>query len=219
MRIDSDFIKNKQEGREVREKLGTDGPLILLGTQKILKNTVKDLTVASIINYDSLFQIPDFQINERVFQLLVQILSKIKNMDGSRFMIQAFDSKNEVLELFISGDYEDFYKKEIKRRKDLYYPPYSALINIIMSGKDDRSVREDIKLLADKISGLKEPEFLMLGPAPAPFHKRNLIYRWHIMVKTESVIMFNNNLRKILDDFSKNDENKIVFDIDPVWIL
>jgi primosomal protein N' (replication factor Y) len=219
MRIDSDFIKNKQEGRKVRKKLVADGPLILLGTQKILKNTVKGLTAASIINYDSLFQIPDFQINERVFQLLVQVLSKIINADGSRFIIQTFNSENEVLGSFISGDYEDFYKKEIKRRKDLYYPPYSGLINIIMSGKDDRSVRKDIKLLADKISGLSKPAFLMLGPAPAPFHKRNLMYRWHIMVKTGSVIMFNNNLRKILDDFSKNDENKIVFDIDPVWIL
>jgi primosomal protein N' (replication factor Y) len=219
LRVDSDFIRNKKESRAIQKTLSTEGSLLLLGTQKVLKYTVKDLTAASIINYDSLFQIPDFQINERVFQLLVQILTKIKNMDGSRFMIQSFNSENEVLGSFILGDYEDFYKKEIKKRKDLYYPPYSNLINIVISGRNDESVSADVRALAHKISSINKPGFLMLGPAPAPFHKRNLIYRWHIMIKTESVIRFNTNLREILKDFRKNDENKIVFDIDPVWIL
>ena len=220
LRIDSDFVKNNNELRAIRKILGAYGPLLILGTQKVLKNLViRDLTSASIIDLDSLFQLPDFQINERVFQLMIQILSKIKNTYESKFLIQAFNIKNEVLEAFLDGEYEDFYKKEIKKRKNLRYPPYSSLINIIIAGRDDENVDRDIKALADKISGIKKPEFLMLGPAPAPFYRRNLVYRRHILIKTESVIMFNNNLKKILKDYRKNIKNKIIFDIDPVWIL
>ncbi len=220
LRIDSDFVKNRDEGRAIRKILSADGPLLILGTQKVLKNSViRDLTAASIIDFDSLFQLPDFQINERVFQLLIQVLSKIKNTYESKFLIQAFNIKNEVLGSFLDGEYEDFYKKEIKKRKNLQYPPYSSLINIIVAGRDDESVDRDIKALAGRISGIKKAEFLMLGPAPAPFYRRNLVYRRHILIKTGSVIRFNNNIKKILKDYRKNIENKIIFDIDPVWIL
>ena len=220
LRVDSDLIRDRRESRKIAEILKADGPLILLGTQKILKNrAIRDLTVASIVNYDSLFQLPDFQVNERVFQLMVEILSKMKNTDKSKFIIQAFKCKNEVLDSFVSGDYEDFYEKEIKKRQDLYYPPISNLINIIVSGRDNSSVRCDINLLAERVSKIKKPKFFILGPAPAPFHKINFLYRWHLLIKTESVMKFNLGLGNILKDFRKNDENKIIFDIDPVWIL
>jgi len=59
----------------------------------------------------------------------------------------------------------------------------------------------------------------ILGPAPAPFHKINLFYRWHIIIKTKDVSYISGELAGILKGFKKFNENRIIVDVDPVWIL
>jgi primosomal protein N' (replication factor Y) len=59
----------------------------------------------------------------------------------------------------------------------------------------------------------------ILGPAPAPFYKINLFYRWHMMVKTKDIYKFNSIFAEMLKVFKKFNENKIIVDVDPVWIL
>ena len=59
----------------------------------------------------------------------------------------------------------------------------------------------------------------VLGPAPAPFYKINLFYRQHIMIKSKDIEGLSEKLAGILKKFKKFSENRIIVDVDPVWIL
>jgi primosomal protein N' (replication factor Y) (superfamily II helicase) len=219
-RIDSDKLKKKNEIKEVLALINSAGPAILLGTQIIAKDMkIKDVTLMGIIDFDSLFNLPDYSINEKACQILIKLSAVLKNSPDSNFIIQAYNTQNFILKSFIESDFNIFYEEEIKNRKELFYPPFSHLVNIIVSGKDENTVKSDINRLFSEISIKEKTDFLMLGPSQAPFYRLNQHYRWHILVKTEKILQFTIFLGKILAGFKKNESNKIITDVDPVWIL
>jgi len=219
-RIDSDKLKKKNELKEVLASINSAGPAILLGTQIIAKDMkIKDVTLMGIIDFDSLFNLPDYSINEKACQILMKLSAVLKNSADSNFIIQAYNTQNFILKSFMASDFNIFYEEEIKNRKELFYPPFSHLVNIIVSGKDENPVRSDISRLFSEISKKEKADFLLLGPSQAPFYRLNQHYRWHILVKTEKILQFTIFLGKILAGFKKNESNKIITDVDPVWIL
>jgi Primosomal protein N'' (replication factor Y) - superfamily II helicase len=173
----------------------------------------------AVIDFDSLFNLPDYSINEKACQILIRLSSVLKNNSEARFIIQAYNTDNFVLKSFMASDFNLFYEEEIKNRKELFYPPFSNLVNIIISGEDENLVKSDINRLFSMISNKKNGDFLLLGPSPSPFYKLNQHYRWHILVKTPKIMQFAIFLGKILAGFKKSERNKIITDIDPVWIL
>jgi primosomal protein N' (replication factor Y) (superfamily II helicase) len=172
-----------------------------------------------IIDFDSFFNLPDYSINEKACQILIKLSTVLKNSSDSNFIIQAYNTQNFILKSFIASDFNIFYEEEIKNRKELFYPPFSHLVNIIVSGKDENQVKSDINRLFSEINKKEKADFLLLGPSQAPFYRLNQHYRWHILVKTEKILQFTIFLGKTLADFKKNESIKIITDVDPVWIL
>ena len=219
-RIDSDKLKKKNGLKEIFTSVNSAGAAILLGTQIIAKDMkINGITLVGIIDFDSFFNLPDYSINEKACQILIRLSAVLKNDSESRFIIQAYNTQNFILKSFMASDYNIFYDEEIKNRKELFYPPFSHLVNIIVSGKDENPVKSDINRLFSEISRKETSDFLLLGPSQAPFYRLNQHYRWHILVKTEKIMQFNIFLGKILAGFKKNESNKIITDVDPVWIL
>ncbi|MCL5072372.1 MAG: primosomal protein N', partial [Actinobacteria bacterium] len=221
VRIDSD-IKQPESGKSIiGENKNITGPALLLGTQKILNRIggYEDLTLAAILDFDSMFQIPDFHINERSFQIIEKIASLLRNDENSRLLIQTFNMENMVLKSLNTAGYNDFYKNELENRKELSYPPYANLVNVIITGKQENDVIKDTDRLFEDICAVTDIKFNVLGPSPAPYYKMNLFYRYHMIIKTSEIMRFNIRLAKIMKNFKKNENNKIIIDVDPVWIL
>ncbi len=220
LRMDSDVTVKKKSHQEILEKFISPGGSILIGTQMIAKGLdVEDVTLVGVINCDSMLGLPDYHMNERVYQLITQVSGRAgRKRKKGRVIIQTYNPGSRVMKNILANDYESFYGQELENRKELDYPPFSNLVNIIISGKDENRVKKDIKGLFEKISGAVKIDSI-LGPAPAPFHKINLFYRWHIIIKSKNVDFLNEALAKILKRFKKFDENKIIVDVDPVWIL
>jgi primosomal protein N' (replication factor Y) (superfamily II helicase) len=221
IRIDSDSTKQRESFAEIIKLIKTPGPAIIIGTQMITKiPDLEDVTLIGIINCDNMLELPDYHAYERVFQLFTDITNKvIANNKIVRVLIQTYNPNNIVISNFASCSYEDFYKNELLNRKELSYPPFSSLVNIIISGKNEIKVKEDVRKIYDELNKVKNDIFDILGPAPSPFYKINLFYRWHIMIKTKKPNILNIKLSKIMKSFKRNEENKIITDVDPAWIL
>ncbi len=126
-RIDSDAVKKSNALKNIIEELKRPGPAIILGTQMVLKDMdIKNMSLAGIIDFDSLLHLPDFSVNERTCQLLFELESLLSCDTGSEFFIQTFNPGNFIIESFISGNYMQFYKKELENRKELGYPPFES---------------------------------------------------------------------------------------------
>ena len=222
-RLDNDTLQRKKQSREIIDKAMITSPAIIIGTKAVVSNILfNNITVTGVIDFDNMVQAPDFHTNERAFQLLEELSFILKKTGSSSLIIQAFNTGNPVLRYFVYKDYEYFYKKEIENRQELFYPPYSSIVNIIFSSKDEKEASNEASRFSGEIQGMKKIknlDFIMLGPSPAPYYKINYFYRWHIMIKTKKIMQFNIKLASILRKFKKKTGIKIIVDVDPVWIL
>ncbi len=221
LRMDSDVTARKKSHQDILLKFASPGKSILIGTQMVAKGLdIEDVTLVGVINCDGMLGLPDFHMNERVYQLITQVSGRAgrKHKKG-RVIVQTYMPDSNVIRHIMDEDYELFYKQELRDRKELGYPPFSNLINIIISGKEEDRVESDAKKLFSETGKAMRTGSSILGPAQAPFYKVNKSYRWHMLIKTDKIDGTGKILSGIIKGFKKYKENRIIIDVDPVWLL
>ena len=222
IRMDSDMTSKKKSHEEILNRFISQSPSILLGTQMVSKGLdIEDVTLVGIINIDGMLSLPDYHMSERAFSLLTQVSGRTgrSNKQG-KVTVQTFRPESLIIKHFINDRYADFYDKEIRNRKELDYPPFSNLINIIVSCKIEEKARSEIYRLFTEIKPLAEKcGDKLLGPSPSPFVKLNQYYRWHILIKTFKINRFISKLTKLTGSIKIDKECRLIIDVDPVWIL
>jgi primosomal protein N' (replication factor Y) len=221
LRMDSDITRKRKSHQEILKRFIAPGRSILIGTQMIAKGLdIGDVTLVGVINCDVMLGLPDYHMNERVYQLITQVSGRAgRGKKKGRVIIQTYNPGSSVVQNILNMDYESFYEKELEDRKELCYPPFSNVVNIIISGKKEDSVKKDIKELFAEIDKAIKIDNSIMGPAPAPFYKINLFYRWHMMIKSKDMKDLAEKIAAVIRRFKKSGENKIIIDVDPVWIL
>ena len=142
-RLDSDIATTHKKAQTIATSFLNSAGSILVGTEMALSyiDTVENIAVVSI---DSLFALPDFRGNERIFNLLIRLYSKA----GKNFLIQTRNANASLFEHIKRGNLLEFYREEIAERKDLGYPPFKTFIKISREGKKP-SVVSDMKKLEE----------------------------------------------------------------------
>jgi len=128
--ISGEKTKTTKQATDVAKKFYASGGGLLLGTELALSYLKEPVENSAIGAVDSLFSIPDFRIEERVFSILL----KVKSLATTRFLIQTRSPENKVFNYVLSGNLLDFYRDEIESRKKFFYPPFSVLIKLSLAG-------------------------------------------------------------------------------------
>jgi primosomal protein N' (replication factor Y) len=155
--------------------------------------------------------------------LITQVAGRAGRGEYSgKVIVQTYDPEHYSILAALHQDYEEFYNKEILIRKTFNYPPFTDLINIIVSSKIEKEAEDAIRELTDMIkkTGYDGEDFSILGPSPAPISKINTYFRWQTIIKGNA----NNSLKSMIRTISnlKNTRNKKVrvnIDINPVNLL
>ncbi|MCX6347450.1 MAG: primosomal protein N' [Actinobacteria bacterium] len=222
IRMDSDMTSKKKSHEEILNRFINQSPSILIGTQMVSKGLdIEDVTLVGIINIDGMLSLPDYHMNERAFSLLTQVSGRTgrSNKQG-KVTVQTFRPDSIIIRNFINDGYANFYDKELENRKELDYPPFSNLINIIVSCKIEEKAKLEIYRLFSELKPLAEKYGdKLLGPSPSPFIKLNQYYRWHILIKTFKINRFIGKLAKLTGNIKIDKECRLIVDVDPVWIL
>ncbi|MCD4670755.1 MAG: primosomal protein N' [Actinomycetia bacterium] len=220
-RMDSDITKKKKSHQDIIGGFSAPGRAMMIGTQMIAKGLdIEDVTLVGVINCDGMFSLPDYHMNERAYQLITQVAGRAGRKDKEgRVIIQTYRPDAGVIAHLMDEDYEKFYREELESRRELSYPPFSNLVNIIISGHNALAVKDEAKKLLDKINKDIKINTDILGPAQAPFYKINKFYRWHILLKTKEIDSLTRELGELLKSYRKNKDIRLIIDIDPEWIL
>ncbi|MGQ9697875.1 MAG: hypothetical protein ACUVRO_07765, partial [Armatimonadota bacterium] len=118
-------------------------------------------------------------------------------------------------------DYTGFYTQEILFRKELWYPPYSRLANVMSADAASEAAQGRARAAADALRAEAEAAGLrvqILGPAPAPIERLKGRYRWHVLVKAAGSRELSACL-DVLDRLPNEVRAGIVVDVDPVSVL
>jgi primosomal protein N' (replication factor Y) len=192
---------------------------VLIGTQMVAKGLdIASVTLVGVVSADTALRLPDFRAAERTFQLLTQVAGRAgRHHLPGKVIIQTYDPENYAIQTATRHDYDDFYNEEIKRRRELNYPPYSKLISLLFSGKDVSKVK---KVAEDAKSFLsKRIDSGILGPAPAVISKLRGAWRYQILLKGEDLDELRNAVCESLEKLVVPMEIKLVVDVEPMSML
>jgi primosomal protein N' (replication factor Y) len=104
-----------------------------------------------------------------------------------RVIIQTYHPEHYALVSARAQDYDGFYQREIEFRRSMHYPPFSALINVLVHDKDyDKATTISTDLGRELRMAGREASVRVLGPAPAPLARLKGEHRFQILIKARS---------------------------------
>ena len=165
-----------------------DGKIdILIGTQTIVKGLdLPKLATVGVVQADSGLSLPDYVAEERVFQLLTQVIGRVGrgHLEKAEAYIQTFRPEHPVLSFAINEDYIGFYDYLIKKRKKSGFPPFCYIMRLEITMKTETGVLKRVQTLVKKLSSDKS---LRVSPPRPAFHERTKNgYTWQIIVRARS---------------------------------
>ncbi|GJQ20086.1 MAG: primosomal protein N' [Bacteroidia bacterium] len=230
LRMDLDTTTKKGSHSKILEQFGSRQADILLGTQMVAKGLdFPHVTLVGVISADTQMLLPDFRSAERTFQLLTQVAGRAgrSNLAGE-VVIQTLQAGHYALNYVLTHDYKSFYREELAYRKELEYPPFSRIVLVEFSGKNER----EVQLAAQKFSQILrehgvEKTSRLLGPADAAIPKVRNRYRKFLLLKNSKasdpgarhVHQILARARDMVQSELKRNKVLITVDIDPQGVM
>ncbi len=121
--IDSDYTPTPAKIKKALETLNQPGGIVV-GTEQALNYLPITIPLVAVIGIDSLFMVPAYQMNERVFNILIDL----KSRTSRQFLIQTRHPETALFHQALEGNILDFYREELVLREKFDYPPFKLLI-------------------------------------------------------------------------------------------
>ncbi|MCC7230829.1 MAG: primosomal protein N' [Fimbriimonadaceae bacterium] len=186
-RLDRDIARKKGALEGILAAFRSGDLDILVGTQMVAKGLdFPNVTLVGVIAADISLNIPDFRSSERTFQLLSQVAGRAGR--GSRpgeVVIQTFNPTHVAVLTAQTHDYPAFFESLRLERRQVEYPPFCRLVNVVVSGESREAVLQATAEMTNRIQAALTPEdrATLLGPTDCPLERLNGRWRRHLLVK------------------------------------
>lgn len=221
IRLDTDALKNKEQLLQSLEDFKNKKYDIMLGTQMVAKGlNFPNLQLVGVILADAGLHMPDFRAGERTFSLITQVAGRAgRYFPDGKVIVQTYSPTREPVFYACRNQVEDFYNYELQQRQMLEFPPFSRLLRIVFRSFDKKMAYETANDAAKILSQNMPRGAEIIGPAECPIEKLNSSWRYQILLKGSSIIPLQSAARKLLFDYSHNQNVYLEYDVDPVSLL
>ncbi len=227
-RMDVDTTSAKWAHHDILGRVERREIDILLGTQMIAKGLdFPYVTLVGVVNADVAMNLPDFRASERTFQLLTQVAGRAgRGERGGEVIVQTSLPNHYAIRCAVEHDYLKFAEKELQERAAPEYPPLVRLVNVLISGTDEKLVLDEANRAAEWTRGIIETaakgKVVLTGPAPCPIDRIRGRWRWHFLLRSGSAKALGLICRHLQYryDFKPGAfELRLILDRDPVSLL
>jgi len=189
-RMDVDTTREKDAHVRILNRFRSGEANVLIGTQMIAKGLdFPNVTLVGVVAADMTLNLPDYRSTERTFQLLTQVAGRAGRADKpGRVIVQTYDPDHYGIQLAAAQDYRAFYQKESAFRRSALYPPFTEIVRIVYSGKDEKKVREAAERDEEAMnryldeSGIRR-DVVQLRAVEAPISLLRGEHRWQLFLK------------------------------------
>lgn len=221
IRMDMDTTQTKFSHEELITQFRSHNADILLGTQMVAKgHDFPDVTLVGVINADSSLYLDDYRASERTFSMLTQVIGRAGRADKpGTAIVQTFNPTNDILTLAANQDYPEFYRREIKIRQSLVFPPFCDLAVITLASRNEAllasatvRMREWIR---EAVSGTyADLKMVVFGPFEAPVYKIQGVCRNRMVIKCRLNRRSRAFIAAILTEFGRNAGKRMTISAD-----
>ena len=148
MVMDKEHISTHKQAVKIRDLFYKTPGSIMVGTEMALTYLNEKIENSAVVSVDSYFSIPDFQINEKIFHILLNM----RAVSQKHTIFQTRQENTKIFDYALRGNLIDFYRDEIEERKSIGYPPFTTYIKITLEGE-----KNTIKKLMDETVEFMKP--------------------------------------------------------------
>jgi len=218
-RMDTDTMRTRGSHERVLEAFRQGEIDLLLGTQMIAKGLdFPNVTLVGVINADTALHWPDFRAAERTFQLVAQVAGRTgRGKQGGRVLVQTLSPDHPAIAAAVRHDYPAFVKRELAEREQLGYPPFGAMVRLLVRSQQEQAARLVAAGLADQLRKAAESTepVRILGPGEAPIAKLRGQFRFQLQLQAAEIAILQQLARQVLATFKVPREVICVVDVDP----
>jgi len=228
-RMDVDTTSGKWSHHEILGRVERREVDILMGTQMIAKGLdFPNVTLVGVINADVGINLPDFRATERTFQLMTQVAGRAgRGPKGGEVFIQTALPTHYAVAAATEHDFVTFAEKELETRREPRYPPFTRLVNVVVSGLEEEATQEAATAAGEWVAGLLESrrvrDVTLTGPAPSPIDRIRGRWRWHFLLRSDHADTLGKVSRFFWERWHprspKAADIRVIIDRDPVQLL
>ena len=190
LRMDIDTTRGKNAHEKILSSFRSGEANLLIGTQMIAKGLdFPNVTLVGVVAADSTLNLPDYRSTERTFQLITQVAGRAGRADKpGRVIVQTYDPDHYGIELAARQDYRAFYRRESAFRRSALYPPFTQILRIVYSGRDEERVRAAAQADEQSFSRWLDEtgaraDAVQLRALEAPISMLRGEHRWQLFLK------------------------------------
>ncbi len=218
--LSSDLLGGVKRLRLELEAIAGGEADIIIGTQLVAKgHNFPGMTLVGVIDADIGLANGDPRAAERTFQLLSQVTGRAgRTGRRSTGLIQTYQPDHPVMKAIVSGDPENFYRREIAERKRAQLPPFGRLAGIIVSAQTAGEAQTHARGL--RAAAPAAANIAVLGPAEAPLALVRGRHRWRLLIHGDRRADLQGFIRAMLAAGPKpRGQIRVQVDIDPQSFL
>ena len=214
--LSSDLIKEKGEISEILNKIIAGKIDLIIGTQMLAKgHHFPQLTLVGVVDSDISLIGCDMRASEKTFQILTQVAGRSgREKKAGKVFLQTYSPDHPVIRSLLFGNRNDFFREELRLRKNYHLPPFSKLASIIISGRNEQDIISMSWKIKNSFPDYKGME--ILGPAPSALSKKAGRVRWRLLIKSKKTTDLSALIRESLTAIKQKRRVKIKIDIDPI---
>ena len=157
----------------------------------------------------------DLRSTEKNIQLYNQLSGRAGRFSKDSLVIyQTFNPSDETLKNILENDSAQFLEDEINLRKEKNLPPFTRLIALIISSKNEKDGILEAKKIKKNLSILKYAE--IMGPVSSPIFKIKNNYRTRLLLRSRNNLFIQKDIAKILKKINLSKKIKLTVDVDPL---
>lgn len=221
-RLDRDAFQRRHQYLQILSDFRAGNLDVLIGTQMAARGLdFPRVTLVGVISADTGLYLPDFRASERVFELLTQVVGRAgRREQRGHALIQTYNPDHLAVQCALRQDYAAFYRQELEYRREVGYPPFTRLVNLLSTDTSAAAAEHPLMQLAQWLEPLVGDALLqILGPAPAPLERLENRYRYHLLIKFASDTEPAEFLAPVLAQLPPEDLARVKVDIDPVQLI
>ena len=183
-RLDADTVAHPNLLAETLARFAGSERGILLGTQMVAKgHHFEGVALAAVVDADTALGLPDLRAEERTFQLVTQLAGRSGRDAPGRVLVQTFQPDARPIVLAARHGVEEFLAGELRRRRELGYPPFRHLVRVVVSGGEADGPATVLGELRARLEGVGRGTELL---GPAPLLRLRGRHRAQLLAKTDS---------------------------------
>ena len=220
-RLDTDTVaKDRKIIQKTLDEFREGKINILIGTQMVAKGlNFPNVQLVGIVLADSGLLIPDFRAEERTFDLLVQVAGRSGRADASgRVVVQTRMKDNPAIVMAAKGQVEEFFNNELELRKNLGFPPFSRMVNLVVRSEKAAVAKDFANVIATRLREVSK-NTQIYGANECPIEKIRANYRYQVLLKTTKPSDMLQSLGLALNGLKVPSGAVLEIDVDPVDLL